>query len=303
MKKRTLLLALIMIAASGAASAQTLLQRCIGVVPGQEPRHPLGESPATMQWCQQLPGWDPYDRARQRFQAGDHAGSAHLLEQAAAAGNALAQFHLAMAYRNGDGVPRDGPAEIRWIRAAAAQGEPACEDLLGTVYEYGNSRNYGVADDWDAAAKLWQASASQGWMNGEFSMGRAYQYGIGVPLNLQTAVYWYDKAAAQGHAQARYYTKYLRDNHGLDGTSRDDDERAMLGPLLGRTVPFMPPSGRTFHRLAERQAFVRNEYNGQERAKADADYQMRSRRYQDCRDAHRGDSTGTCISPGSPPPR
>ena len=65
-------------------------------------------------------------------------------------------------------------------------------------------------------------------------MGRAYQYGIGVPLNQQSAISWYDKAAAQGHGQAQYFAKYLRDNHGADGSSRDDDERALLGPLMGR---------------------------------------------------------------------
>jgi TPR repeat protein len=110
-------------------------------------------------------------------------------------------------------------------------------------------------------------------------------------------VYWYDKAAAQGHAQAAYFAKYLRDNHGMDGSSRDDDERAMLGPLLGRTVPFIAPFGTTFHHLSERLAFVRGEYVNQENAKAMANYQMRSRAYKECRDAGRD----SCLPPGPPP--
>jgi TPR repeat protein len=92
----------------------------------------------------------------------------------------------------GDGVPRNHSIALRWLRAAVLQGDPLAEDLLGTVYEYGQSSgyaDYGVADNWDIAAKLWQASASQGWASGEFSLGRAYEYGIGVPLNLQNAVY------------------------------------------------------------------------------------------------------------------
>jgi TPR repeat protein len=295
LRKLIVVLALLGLAVDGAA--QTTLQRCIGVVPGQEPKRNLGESPATVAWCQQLPGWSQYDQARQRFEAGDHAGAVRLLEHSAQAGNPLAQFRLAMAYRQGDGVPMNGPAEIRWLQAAAAQGEPASEDLLGTVYEYGQSRNFGVADNWDTAARLWQSAAAQGWRKGEFSLGRAYQYGIGVPLNFQSAISWYEKAAAQGDSQAAYFGKYLRDNHGFDGTTRDDDERALLGPLVGRTVPFMPPVGLIFHHLAERQSFVKNEYLGQERAKAEAYYQIRLRQYKDCTAA----GGNNCLPPGSPP--
>jgi hypothetical protein len=180
------------------------------------------------------------------------------------------------------------------------RGGPIAQNELGFVYEYGRSgryAGYGVADDWDLAAKLWQASASQGLSAGEFSMGRAYQYGIGVPLNRQNAMYWYDKAAAQGHAQGAYFAKYLRDNHGFDGSSRDDDERAVLGPLMGRTMPFAPPAGITFHHLSERLAFVRGEFNDQERAKAEANYKMRARQYRECMQ-NGGDS---CQLPGPAP--
>jgi hypothetical protein len=283
---------------AGVLSAQTLLQRCIGVVIGQEPKHQLGPSPATLSYCRQLPAWTLYEQAGQRYQAGDHAGAARLALQAAEAGNPLAQCRLAMMYK-GDGVSANVAAAVHWLKAAAAQGEPAAEDLLGTVYEYGRSpaHNYGIPDDWDTAAKLWQASASQGWMNAEFSMGRAFQYGIGVPISPQNALFWYDKAAAQGHAQAAYFAKYIRDNHGFDGSSRDDDERAMLGPLMGRTMPFVPPAGTTFHHLSERLAFVRGEYQNQESAKAIANYNMRARQYKECRDAGRDG----CVSPGPPP--
>jgi hypothetical protein len=296
--RRTAIFALLLMTV-GITSAETMLQHCIGVVPGQEPRHKLGPSPETMSYCRQLPAWSQYEQAGQRYQAGDHAGAARLALQAAEAGNPLAQLRVGMMYPKGDGVPVNTTAALRWIRAAAAQGEPAAEDLLGTIYEYGTSRysGYGVADDWDMAAKLWQASASQGWMNGEFSMGRAYQYGIGVPVNPQNAIYWYDKAGAQGHGQASYFAKYIRDNHGFDGSSRDDDERAMLGPLIGRTMPFVPPAGTIFHHLSERLAFVRGEYVNQEHAKAVANYEMRARQYKECRDAGRDG----CQLPGPRP--
>ena len=285
---------------SGPAAAQTILQHCLGIVPGKEPRRALGPSPETMGWCARLPGWDLYQKAGERYQAGDHAGAAQLARAAAEAGNPEAQDRLATLYAQGDGVRESAPAALHWMQAAVAQNEPHAEHELGYLYEYGLSGNYagyGVADDWDEAARLWSASASQGFMLGEFDLGRAYQYGIGVPLNLQAAIYWYDKAAAQGHAQARYFAQYLRDNHGFDGTSRDDSERAQLGPLIGRTMPFSPPLGTTFHHLSERLAFVRGEYVSQERAKAMANYNMRAQQYRACRDA--GESY--CLAPGPPP--
>lgn len=267
-------------------SAQTLLQRCIGVVPGQEPKHPLGPTPQTVGWCQRLPGWNLYQMAGQRYQARDHAGAARLAVEAAQAGNAIAQERVALMYAQGDGVRANHPMAVKWLRAAVALNEPLAEDLLGTVYEFGQSEgraDYGVADNWDIAARLWKASASQGWINGEYSLGRAYQYGIGVPLSLQSAIYWYDKAAAQGHAQAAYFAKYLRDNHGFDGSSRDDYERSQLGPLMGRTMPFIPPTGTIFHHLSQRLAYVRKEYVEQETAKARANWDMQDRRYKECR--------------------
>jgi TPR repeat protein len=129
MKKRIVLFALAVTCAC-AASAQTMLQRCIGVVPGHEPTHQLGPSPATMSYCQQLPGWSLYQAAGQRYQAGDHAGAAQLALQAAQAGNGLAQVRLAMMYDRGDGVLLNRAAALYWKRAAAAQGEPAAEDML-----------------------------------------------------------------------------------------------------------------------------------------------------------------------------
>lgn len=269
------------------ASAQTLLQRCIGLVPGEQPHHPLGPSPATMSWCRELPAWDLYERAGQLYQSGDHAGAARAALQAAEQGNPVAQLRLAMMYAKGDGVPVNLAAAGRWYKAAAAQGEPQAENLLGTIYEYASTppfATYSIADNWDAAGRLWQASAAQGWAPGEFSLGRAYQYGIGVPVNLQNAIFWYDKAAAQGNTQAEYFAKYLRDNHGLDGTSRDDDERAMLGPLTGRTVPFTPPAGTTFHHLSERLAFVHREYVSQQCSKYSIMYTNAQQMYQTCMD-------------------
>ncbi len=46
------------------------------------------------------------------------------------------------------------------------------------------------------------AAAEAGHPEAQFQLGFCYENGIGVPLNVGKAKYWYDKAAAQGHEKA-----------------------------------------------------------------------------------------------------
>ena len=151
----------ILIATVGHAFAQTTLQRCLGIVPGQEPTGVIKPSPATMQYCHQIPGWDLYDQAGQKFQAGDHAGAAQILTKASDAGNPVAELRLAMMYGTGDGVPHDLRRAFAYYKAAAESGEPAAQAELAGYYEYGDGV---VQDNWDESAKWLRASAQQGWV-------------------------------------------------------------------------------------------------------------------------------------------
>jgi hypothetical protein len=288
------LTASIFIVMQGSAAAQSTLQMCLGIVPGREPTGILQPSAATMSYCRQLPGWSLYEQAGQRFQGGDHAGAARVLEQAARAGNPIAQLRFAMMYEAGDGVPRNIGNAFSWYRAAAQQGEPAAQFELATYYEYGNGV---VQDNWDEAAKWYRASAEQGWVKGEAGLGRAYEYGIGVPLDLGQAIAWYDRAASKGDAKAAYFAKYLRDNHGVDGSSRDDSEQAMLGPLIKRYVLTAPPLGRTFHSQADRLAYMRWQANDEARRKQQMEYDMEKRGYEDCRSRGGSDCQRPVIGP------
>jgi uncharacterized protein len=286
----------ILIFSASYGTAQTTLQRCLGIVPGQEPTGVLKPSAATMQYCHQIPGWDLYDQAGQKFQAGDHPGAAQLLTKAAEAGNPVADLRLAMMYEKGDGVPRNLNRAFGYYKAAAEKGEPAAQTELAGYYEYGDGV---VQDDWDESAKWLRASAEQGWLKGEQGLGRAYEYGIGVPLNLNEAIAWYDKAAAKGDGQAAYFAKYLRDNHGIDGSSRDADEQAMLGPLVKRFVLTPPPLGMVFHTKEQRLAYVRGQAYSEARQKQQMEYNMQKSAYDTCRNGGGAD----CHPPVTPPPR
>jgi TPR repeat protein len=60
------------------------------------------------------------------------------------------------------------------------------------------------AGNFDAAVREWRPLADKGDADAQFNLGQAYKLGRGVPAaDLRIAQSWYEKAAQQGHAQAR----------------------------------------------------------------------------------------------------
>ncbi len=225
-------------------------------------------------------GTDAWNQARARYAAGDHAGAAKLTLEAAQAGHPTAIYEMGYLYEKGDGVPKDLNEAARWYRMGAEKNEAASEAALGLFYEEGWG---GLPDDWLEAAKWYAKSAQQDNELGQFRLGRAYEYGIGVPIDLQRAVAWYDKSAAQGDGQAAFAAKYIRDNHGFDGSSRSAEEQALLGPLIGRQIPEVSPQGLLFHNIAERMDYVRALAANEARLKQLMAHNIQQREYDDCR--------------------
>lgn len=56
--------------------------------------------------------------------------------------------------------------------------------------------------EYEAAVKQWRDPALKGDADAQFNMGQAYKIGRGVKADLNIALDWYRKAAAQGHLQA-----------------------------------------------------------------------------------------------------
>ena len=240
-----------------------------------------------------VPGTDLWEEGKKRYLAGDHAAAAQLILKAAQAGNPEAQNQIGYMYEAGDGVPKNYAEAARWYQAGATQGNARCQFALGALYEAG----LGVKENWDEAARWYQKSATQDDELGMSSLGRAYQYGIGVPLDLNMAITWYDKAAAKGNGKAAYFAKYLRDNHGNDGSSRTPEEQAMLGPLIQRMVLTAPPLGHTFHNSAERIAYIRAVAQDERLRKAQMFWNIKKDEYDKCRRA----GADNCQAPGPPP--
>ncbi len=58
------------------------------------------------------------------------------------------------------------------------------------------------AGNYDVAIRQWRPLADQGDADAQYNLAQAYKLGRGVPLNMNLAEQWYERAARQGHAQA-----------------------------------------------------------------------------------------------------
>ncbi len=112
-----------------------------------------------------------------------------------------------------------------WYAKAAELGEPESQNQMGTYYEVALDS----VENWDLAAKLWQASAQQGWTKGQFSYARAFQFGIGVPQNRQMAIAVVSQSGRAGRTATRadYWTQWLHDP-ALTYGFRDDIEHDIV---------------------------------------------------------------------------
>jgi len=156
------------------------------------------------------------------------------LRQAAANGDARAQFEIAAIYSEGRAVPADfGQAEV-WYERAAAQGFGPAQYRLGNLYENGKGVTKDLEQarlwyqrsaeagnrmamhnlaalyasgqlgkqDFTSAAEWFERAANLGMKDSQFNLGMLYARGLGVQQNLETSYQWFALAAATGDADA-----------------------------------------------------------------------------------------------------
>lgn len=120
------------------------------------------------------------------------------LPQRAERGDAKAQAGLALAYLNGQGVPKDVGLAHQWAEKAAAQGHAQGQYLLGSMYLAGT----GVLQDFSTALKWFEKAAHQNHAEAQYRLGLAYYNGYGVGVDKPKAYFWFNLAAAQGQREA-----------------------------------------------------------------------------------------------------
>ena len=129
----------------------------------------------------------------------DLSQAANWFEKAAIQGLANAQFNLGVLYQRGESVAQNDRLAFFWYQSAAEQGMARAQHNLATAYAdgRGTQTNYPKAVEWMTRA------AEAGLGESQFSLASLYELGFatGQP-DLDQARKWFERAAAQGDAQA-----------------------------------------------------------------------------------------------------
>jgi localization factor PodJL len=128
------------------------------------------------------------------------------LNQAAAKGQAVAQYRLGTAYERGQGVPADGAKAAHWYKLAAAQGNRKAMHNLAVAYASGTAGKKNMAE----AARWFARAAALGLTDSQFNLAVLYERGDGVPQSLLDAYKWYTIAARAGDSESKARVGVLR---------------------------------------------------------------------------------------------
>ena len=95
------------------------------------------------------------------------------------------------------------------LRVLAKKGDADAQKELGNYYH--DQKNYTEAFKW------WKKSADQNYYKGEYNLGYAYDFGVGVDTNYAAALYWYQRSAGHGfvHAQKMIGMLYVKGGYGI----------------------------------------------------------------------------------------
>lgn len=156
------------------------------------------------------------------------------LRQAAANGDAKAQYAIGYRYAQGEAVARDPAQAVAWFTLAAKAGLPPAQYRLGVLYERGEgvAKDHTQARDWYAraaakgnvkamhnlavavsgskdekpnyamAARWFAEAAKRGLADSQFNLGILTEHGLGTRKDLMEAYKWFALAATSGDAEA-----------------------------------------------------------------------------------------------------
>ena len=160
------------------------------------------------------------------YKSGDYATALREWTPLAEQGNAPTQFIMGVMYQYGNGVPKNEKTAVKWYRLAVKQGNanaqvrpdkperqiaeqkssPPAKSTAGKD-DYQKGRTAYNKEDYSTAKTVWESMT-------KFSdkpdpraltgLGDLYNYGLGVPKKIKTALYYYKSAAALGNASAQF---------------------------------------------------------------------------------------------------
>lgn len=129
-----------------------------------------------------------------RMQNGAPEEGAELIRRAAEQGLAMAQYRIAKMHERGEGVPRDIAEARRWTERAADAGNRQAIHNLAVFAAQGE----GAPQDLALAAQLFTRAARLGVIDSQFNLGALNEDGVGMARNPTEAAFWYGVAARSG---------------------------------------------------------------------------------------------------------
>ncbi len=129
--------------------------------------------------------------------------------KAAEQGYASAQCHLGYQYDIGQGVEENIIEAVFWYEKASAQGDFCAICNLAWCYENGRGVDKNVSE----AIRLYSITAEGGYSRGQYSLALV----LNAEKKYTDALYWYQKAANQGHIYAKNNLGFMYSNgHGVE---------------------------------------------------------------------------------------
>ncbi len=154
------------------------------------------------------------DRGNAAFAAGDYAAAREIWRELASKGDANAQFNLGVLYDEGLGVPANPElARSFWQQAAENGLAPALHSLALLEIDLSEDGR----GDLDKAHGWPQQAAEAGHLPARYTLGKVYEYGVGVDVDPAMALTHISQAARDGYARAQYSLgKIYRDGSGVE---------------------------------------------------------------------------------------
>ena len=174
-----------------------------------------------------------YKQGQEAYDSGDFKTAESIWRQLAETGDEQSMFALGEMKRLGPGDEQaDYVASSAWFLKAAELGHPYSQYNLGNAYQKG----LGVTQDDEKAVYWWQRAMAQGVSPAAYNLGVQYMYGRGVQLDYDQALKMFQFAAARGHTSAR---KLLRSWNfeipELAGSEAGDSEK-LAGIVQAKTT-------------------------------------------------------------------
>ncbi|HEY1014496.1 MAG TPA: peptidoglycan-binding protein, partial [Herpetosiphonaceae bacterium] len=158
----------------------------------------------------------------------DLAQAAIWYERSAAQGFAPAQYRLGNLYENGRGVTKDLQQARLWYQRAAEAGNRMSMHNLAALYAGGElgKQEFGSASEW------FEQAAARGMKDSQFNLGMLYARGLGVKQDMQASYKWFSLAAARGDQDAAKARDDIARSLPADEMSRLNAEIAAWKPQV-----------------------------------------------------------------------